>query len=150
MTPSLPFTLEVTAGPHTVDDSLSITVKNNHSPTVNAGANRTVNEGVPVTLSGTARDPDGDPLTYEWTRVSGPAPTDLTDNTVKSMRFTAPGVTSDEEIVFRFAATDDAGESAEDTVTITVSDVPITVSSATYNPGSGTLLIAFNQDIDDR
>ena len=103
---------------------------------------------MPVTLSGTARDPDGDPLTSEWTRVSGPAPTDLTDNTVKSLRFTAPGVTSDEEIVFRFAATDDAGESAEDTVTVTVSDVPITVSSATYNPGSGTLLIAFNQNID--
>ena len=143
------FTLEVTAGPHTVDDSLSITVKNNRPPTVNAGTDRTVNEGVPVTLSGTARDPDGDPLTYEWTRVSGPAPTDLTGNTVESLRFTAPGVTSDEEIVFRFAATDDAGESAEDTVTITVSDVPITVSSATYNPGSGTLLIAFNQNIDD-
>ena len=142
------FTLVVTAGQHTVEDSLSITVKNNRPPTVNAGANRTVNEGVPVTLSGTARDPDGDPLTYEWTRVSGPAPTDLTGNTVESLRFTAPGVTSDEEIVFRFAATDDAGESAEDTVTITVSDVPITVSSATYNPGSGTLLIAFNQNID--
>ena len=142
------FTLVVTAGQHTVEDSLTITVKNNRPPTVNAGTDRTVNEGVPVTLSGTARDPDGDPLTYEWTRVSGPAPTDLTDNTVKSLRFTAPGVTSDEEIVFRFAATDDAGESAEDTVTITVSDVPITVSSATYNPGSGTLLIAFNQNID--
>ena len=107
-----------------------------------------VNEGVPVTLSGTARDPDGDPFTSEWTRVSGPAPTDLTDNTVESLRFTSPGVTSDEDIVFRFVATDDAGESAEDTVTVTVRDVPITVSSATYNPGSGTLLIAFNQNID--
>ena len=54
-----------------------------------------------VTLSGTARDPDGDPLTYEWTRDSGPAPTDLTGDTVKSLQFTAPSVTSDEEIVFR-------------------------------------------------
>ena len=141
-------TLEVTAGTHTVDDSLSITVKNNHSPTVNAGADRTVNEGVPVTLSGTASDPDGDPLTYEWTRVSGPTPTDLTGDTTKSLRFTAPGVSPDEDIIFRFTATDDSGEFAEDTVTITVSDVPITVLSATYNPGSGTLLITFDQDID--
>ena len=103
---------------------------------------------MPVTLSGTASDPDGDPLTYEWTRVSGPAPTDLTGDTTKSLWFTAPGVSPDEDIIFRFTATDDSGEFAEDTVTITVSDVPITVLSATYNPGSGTLLITFDQDID--
>ena len=141
------FTLTVTAGPHNADDSLTITVKNNHSPTVDAGNNRTVNEGVPVTLSGIARDLDDDPLTYEWTIVSGPAPTDLTGDNMESLQFTAPGVAPDEDIVFRFTATDDSGEFAEDTVTITVRDVPITVSSATYNPGSGTLLITFNQDI---
>ena len=142
------FTLEVTAGPHTVDDSLTVTVKNNHSPTVNAGANRTVNEGVPVTLSGSASDPDGDPLTYTWTIDSGPVPTDLAGDNMKSLQFTAPGVSPDEDIIFRFTATDDSGEFAEDTVKVTVRDVPITVSSVTYNPGSGTLLIAFNQDID--
>ena len=141
------FTLTVTAGPHNADDSLTITVKNNHSPTVDAGNNRTVNEGVPVTLSGIARDLDDDPLTYEWTIVSGPAPTDLTGDNMEFLQFTAPGVAPDEDIVFRFTATDDSGEFAEDTVTITVRDVPITVSSATYNPGSGTLLITFNQDI---
>ena len=141
------FTLTVTAGPHNADDSLTITVKNNHSPTVDAGNNRTVNEGVPVTLSGIARDLDDDPLTYEWTRVSGPQVT-LTNSDTLRPQFTAPGVSPDEDIVFRFTATDDSGEFAEDTVTITVRNVPITVSSATYNPGSGTLLITFNQDID--
>ena len=140
------FTLEVTAGTHTVQDPLTVTVKNNRPPAVDAGQNRTVSEGVPVTLSGTASDPDGDPLTYTWTRVMGPEPTDLTGDNMKSLRFTAPGVSPDEDIIFRFTATDDA-ESADDTVKVTVRDVPITVSSATYNPGSGTLLIAFNQDI---
>ena len=33
------------------------------------------------------------------------------------------------------------------TVTVTVRDVPITVSSAAYNPGNGQLTITFNQDI---
>ena len=47
--------------------------------------------------------------------------------------------------MFTFAATD-GRESAEDTVTITVSDVPIAVSSAAY--GRGTITITFNQDID--
>ena len=32
-------------------------------------------------------------------------------------------------------------------ITVTVRDVPITVSSATYNPGNGQLTITFNQDI---
>ena len=143
------FTLAVTAGQHTVEDSLTITVKNNRPPIIeNVPEDSKVNEGVPVTLTVTARDPDKDPLTYEWEIVSGPAPTDLTGDNTKSLQFTAPGVTSDEEIVFRLTVTDDAGESADDTVTITVRNVPITVSSATYNPGSGTLLITFNQDID--
>ena len=143
------FTLAVTADQHTVEDSLTITVKNNRPPIIeNVPEDSKVNEGVPVTLTVTARDPDKDPLTYEWTIVSGPAPTDLTGDNTKSLQFTAPGVTSDEEIVFRLTVTDDAGESVDDTVMITVRNVPITVSSATYNPGSGTLLITFNQDID--
>ena len=33
------------------------------------------------------------------------------------------------------------------TITVTVRDVPITVSSAAYNPGNGQLTITFNQDI---
>ena len=64
-------TMTVTAGPHTVKDQLTVTVRNNHPPTVDAGQDRAVNEGVPVTLSGSASDPDpGDSLTYEWTVAS--------------------------------------------------------------------------------
>ena len=141
------FTLEVTAGPHTVEDSLTITVKNNRPPTADIKAVGPVDEGVLVTLSGSASDPDKDPFTHEWEIVSGPQVTLTKDNTLRP-QFTAPPVTSDEEIVFRLTVTDDAGEFDDDTVTITVRNVPITVSSVTYNPGSGTLLITFNQDID--
>ena len=141
------FTLQVTAGPHTVEDSLTVTVKNNRPPAVDAGQDRTVSEGVPVTLSGTASDPDADPLTYEWTQDSGPSVTLTNDGTARP-QFTAPRVTSDQEIVFRLAVTDDPGESADDTVTVTVRDVPLSVSSVTYNPGSGQLTVTLNQNVD--
>ena len=140
------FTLTVITGPHTVEDSLTVTVRNNHLPSVDAGPDKTVDEGTTVTLTGSASDPDKDPLTYVWERISGSQVT-LTDGDTLRPQFAAPRVTSDEQIVFRLNATDDAGESAEDTVTVTVRDVPIAVSSATYNPGNGQLTVTFNQDI---
>ena len=39
----------------------------NRPPAVDAGPDRTVQKGETVTLSGTATDPDGDPMTYLWT-----------------------------------------------------------------------------------
>ena len=140
------FTLAVTAGTHTVEDSLTVTVRNNQPPSIDAGHNRTVSEGATVTLTGTASDPDRDPLTYAWTGISGPTVT-LTDGDTLRPQFAAPRVTSDEQIVFRLTATDDLGEFADDTVTVTVRDVPIAVSSVTYNPSNGQLTITFNQDI---
>ena len=140
------FTLTVITGTHTVEDSLTVTVRNNHPPSADAGPDKEVDEGTTVTLSGTASDPDRDPLTHVWERISG-SPVTLTDGDTLQPQFAAPRVTSDEQIVFRLNATDDAGKSAEDTVTITVRDVPISVSSVTYNPGNGHLTITFNQDI---
>ena len=142
------FALTVTAGPHIVEDYLTITVQNNRPPTVDAGKAVTVSEGATVTLSGSANDPNDDLLVYEWVRVSGPILADLIGGNTTSPQFTAPGVASDEDIVFRFTATDDSDEYADDTVTVTVRNVPITVSSATYNSDSGTLLITFDQDIE--
>ncbi len=123
----------------------------NHPPTVDAGSDRTVNEMTTVTLSGSASNPDvGDILTYSWSQDSGTPVVTLTNDDTLRPQFTAPGVASDVEeveFVFRLAVTDDLDKSAEDTVTITVRNVPITVSSATYNPGNGQLTITFNYDI---
>ena len=107
----------------------------------------TVNERAAVTLSGSASDPDaGDTITYAWTRESGP-PVTLTGVDTARPQFTAPGVRSDEVIVFRLTVTYGAGTSADDTVAITVRDVPMTVSSAAYSPGTRIVSITFNQDI---
>ena len=147
---TITLTLTVNDGTTTDTDMMVLTVQNvtsqNFRPTVNAGPDQTVNEGAAVTLLGTASDPDDDPLEYAWTQVSGPTVMLANDDTLRP-QFTAPRLTSDGEIVLMLTVTDGAGGSAEDTVTVTVRDVPISVSSATYSPGSGQLIIAFNQDI---
>lgn len=41
-------------------------------PLVNAGADKTGTEGSPISLTGTASDPDGQALTYQWSATPGP------------------------------------------------------------------------------
>lgn len=98
----------------------------NAAPTADAGADRTVASGEPVTLDGTASsDPDaGDTLTHAWTQTAGPEVT-LSDATAAEPGFTAPAVAANDpaaELAFSLVVTDDKGNtSAADTVTITVS-----------------------------
>jgi outer membrane immunogenic protein len=73
---------------HTVSCSSDITVNPppNRRPIVSCSASKnSVVSGEPVTITATASDPDGDPLTYSWTtssgRISGSGPTAQLDTT---------------------------------------------------------------------
>ena len=91
----------------------------NTPPAVQAGGDLTVGEGETVTLSGSATDPDGDPLTYLWTHNSTTLDIALANATSASTTFTAPRVDSDTAIAFTLTANDDTATSS-DSVIITV------------------------------
>jgi len=60
------------------------------TPIADAGADQTVASGATVSLDGTgSNDPDGDPLTYDWTQIDGP-PVALSGADTATPSFTAP------------------------------------------------------------
>jgi len=99
----------------------------NTAPIANAGPDQTVDEGTVVTLDGTAsRDPDGDPITFQWRQVAGP-PVTLSDPTTPRPRFTAPGLLLGEatslRLTFSLVVNDRRLSSSADTVDITVQNI---------------------------
>ena len=92
----------------------------NQAPSVNAGSDQTVNEGISVNLNGTASDSDGSIASYQWAQISGNPSVAIDNYTSASASFTAPDVNSDTTLVFQLTATDDAGASASDSVSITI------------------------------
>lgn len=72
-------------------DAVRITVTNaNLAPVAHAGGDVSVGSGATVTLDGSlSRDPDDDPLTYQWTQTYGPAVA-LSDRTAARPTFAAP------------------------------------------------------------
>ncbi|MDT7830227.1 malectin domain-containing carbohydrate-binding protein [Pricia sp. S334] len=89
----------------------------NEAPVVNAGEDRTVFPPS-VTLNGTANDPDGGALTYEWTQQSGPNTAVLSGDATANL--TASDLVEG-DYVFRLTVTDDEGDIRFDEITITVS-----------------------------
>ncbi|MBZ0270727.1 PKD domain-containing protein [bacterium] len=88
-------------------------------PIADAGPDRIVPVGTPVTLDGSGSyDPDGDPITYDWSRVSGPFATLQGANTV-SPTFT-PNTAG--TYTFQLVVADYDTTSSPDEVKITASD----------------------------
>ncbi|MBI3560332.1 MAG: PKD domain-containing protein [Gammaproteobacteria bacterium] len=103
--------------------TVSITVIPNLPPVVSAGAAQTVNEKLPVTLTGTASDPDGSIARYAWAQTAGPTVT-LTGASTATASFTAPSITVDTILTFTLTVTDNLGATASASVNITVKNVP--------------------------
>ena len=103
-------------------DQVIVTVRRgNNAPTANAGTDQSVNEGVIVTLDGTAStDPDGDALTYTWTVPVGVT---LSSASAQKPTFTAPEVSADTQYAFSLIVNDGFVNSSADQVIITVKQV---------------------------
>lgn len=119
---TITFDLVVSDGTATsAADSVTISVNPNAAPIANAGVDQgPINSGQTVTLNGSgSTDPDGNPLTYHWTQVSGPAAT-LSSATAANPTFTAPNVQGTQNLVFQLIVNDGTVDSPPDTVTIGV------------------------------
>ena len=90
-------------------------------PIVNAGMDLAVAEGVVVSLDGSmSRDPDGNPLAYQWVQRSGSTVT-LANPTSIAPTFTAPmGLTQDQILTFELVVTNGQFSSVPDSVSVTV------------------------------
>ena len=96
----------------------------NHDPSVNAGPDRTVYEGTnDVTLKGTARDTDGDRLSYSWEQTAGESAVLSDANTVRP-KFNAPDVNGDTVLLFKLTVSDGKGGQGTDDVKIRIKDKP--------------------------
>jgi gliding motility-associated-like protein len=105
---------------YTATDDVRIVVSTtatNQLPTVNAGADKTINLPTNSTnLTATASDPDGTITAYLWEKVSGPA-AGLANSTNATANVTGlvAGV-----YVFRVTVTDNLGGKSQDNITVTV------------------------------
>lgn len=114
-----------------------LTLSTNGSPSLSSShiiPNLVVNPGSLVTLDGSAtHDPDGDPLTFAWTQISGSPAVVLDSANTNKATFTAPDVSTNATMFFRLKVTDTGGlsDNAIEKVTIT----PI-ISSSSPSPFS--------------
>ena len=127
----------------------------NQAPVAIAGPDQGVTEGALVTLQGSGTDPEGSPVTYQWTQIAGTEVT-LSGQDAANCTFTAPVVgVGGETLTFALVVSDGVLSSPPDTVNITVSNVnkpPVADAGdpQTVNEGSQVTLVgSLSYDPDD-
>lgn len=125
------------------DDTVTVSIKANQAPTANAGPNKVAPPGGLVTLSGSASDPEGQAMTYQWTQVNPNtnAPIDFTvtlsSATALQPTFTAPAVPSGTVLRFRLVANDGLADSDASFVNVSVqpNNAPVANAGADITAG---------------
>jgi len=108
----------------------------NQPPRAAAGFDSIVTGGTTAQLDGTSSvDPEGGPLSYEWTQTAGPAVA-LVNAASATPTFTAPGgLTQNTTLSFQLIVNDGALASAPDLVNVTVLPTPTSNTPPTTNAG---------------
>ncbi|WP_308809543.1 myxosortase-dependent M36 family metallopeptidase [Archangium lansingense] len=134
---TLTFTLTVSDGKLTANDTVNVVVNNvNRAPVVTASP-VTVDERSTATLHATASDPEGDALTYAWTQVSG-TPVTLSGADSATATFATGEVTADRTYSFRVSVSDGQATTTRDVV-VTVRNIN---PGPVANAGSAVSVVA--------
>ncbi|WP_166835682.1 S8 family serine peptidase [Rheinheimera pleomorphica] len=112
----------------------------NTAPQVSAGSAQTVSSGTTVQLSASATDAEFNVLSYQWQQLSGPA-VSLSEPEALTSRFTAPVVSNDTQLRFRFTADDGISQSSAE-VSITVRATAGSGSSSGGTSGGSMAVLA--------
>lgn len=84
-----------------------------------AGPDLVVNSGNTVILSGSGWDPEGMPLVYSWSQISGTTVTVIRADKSEAT-FLAPVVSKDNYLSFRLTVTNSKGATVTDSIRVTV------------------------------
>ena len=122
---TLTFSLTVSDSALSAVAESTVVVENvNHAPVADAGTAQTVHSGRAVSLNGSGSfDPDNDPLTYQWSQVSGPA-VPLANANTTSPSFTAPPTSGTTMLTFRLTVSESWLISDPADVVVTVKNGP--------------------------
>jgi hypothetical protein len=116
----LHFTLTATANGETSSDTVDIMVRPDRSPAVNAGVDQMVNGRAPVSLYGSASDPENDSITYVWAQSATDVPqVTLTGANTATPSFMSPDVKMETVLHFTLTVTAN-GLTTADEVSVTV------------------------------
>jgi uncharacterized protein YjdB len=108
----------------------------NQAPVANAGPDKSLSAGIAsTTLPGSGSDPDGNPITFSWTKVSGPTVT-LTNTTTATAGVS--GLTDGSTYVFQLTVSD-GSLSSSDQVQVTVASVNVPVTGVSVSPTSASI-----------
>jgi hypothetical protein len=121
------FSLACSDGHQKSTDTVNVVIKN-VAPTVDAGADRTINVGSQITLHASGADSNEDTLSYTWTKVSGPS-VSLPGLNQQDITFTP---TNAGQYTFSVKCSDGVNTSSADQVVVTVN---ATNSAPTANAG---------------
>lgn len=101
--------------------ALEFEVRVNNDPLADSGIGFSVRENLGAQLNASASsDPDGDPVTFAWTQISGSPAVALSGANSATPSFTAPSVSADTVLTFQVTVTDRSGDFDTDTVQVTI------------------------------